>query len=122
MGCAVGERCAGGDPLVDGTATAWGRCVAVRACDVLAPEGVCAPGEGCYIVSPGGETDCRPAGGVPVGAACEGEADCVPGAFCAGLMARACVRICAVGAGACPSGEGMCRAYPYSPPGTGICS
>jgi len=123
--CPVGARCEADARLVDGTSTAWGRCVPVRFCDVLAPERVCEPDEGCYIVSASGETDCRPAGTAPVGAACEAAADCVPGAFCAGLMARVCVRICALGAGgagACPPGEGMCRAYPYSPPGTGVCS
>ncbi len=123
--CPVGARCEAGARLVDGSATAWGRCVPVRPCDVLAPEGRCEPGEGCYVVSPSGATDCRPAGGAPVGAACDAPADCVPGAFCAGLSVRTCVRICALGAGGasgCPSGEGSCRAYPYSPPGTGVCS
>lgn len=123
--CPVGARCEAGARLVDGSATTWGRCVLVRACEVLAPERACEPGEGCYIVSPGGATDCRPAGSVPVGAPCDAPADCVPGAFCAGLMARTCVRICALGgsgATGCPAGEGSCRAYPYSPPGTGVCS
>lgn len=112
--------------LVDGTtAASWGRCVLPRWCDVLLRDTVCDPGEGCYIVSGRGDTDCRAAGTLEVGRACDSENACLPGLFCAGLMARTCVRICALGdggAGICPSGEGSCRAYPYSPAGTGICS
>lgn len=123
--CGLGGRCAATPMLVDGTVTSWGRCVQPRACDVLMRDAVCDPGEGCYITSSSGETDCRPAGTVEVGGACDGESACLPGLFCAGLMARACVRICALGdggAGVCPTAEGSCRAYPYSPAGTGICS
>lgn len=123
--CMLGGHCATSATLVDGTATSWGRCVPPRACDVLRGDAVCDLGEGCYIISSRGETDCRTAGSVDVGGACDGPSACLPGLFCAGLMARTCVRICALGdggAGVCPTSEGSCRAYPYSPAGTGICS
>ncbi len=123
--CGLGGRCASRPVLVGGAVTSWGRCVTTRACEVLRQDLVCDPGEGCYIVSSRGDTDCRAAGTLDVGASCDGEGACLPGLFCAGLMARTCVRICALGdggAGVCPAGEGSCRAYPYSPAGTGICS
>jgi len=122
--CGVSARCASTPTLIDGTVTRWGRCVPTRACDVLGPAS-CDSGDGCYIVSSRGDTDCRAAGTVEVGGTCDGESACLPGLFCAGLMARTCVRICALGdggPGVCPSDEGSCRAYPYSPAGTGICS
>lgn len=123
--CGLGGHCATTTPLIDGTTTVWGRCSPPRPCDPLQRDAICDPGEGCYIVSSRGETDCLAAGTVEIGGACDDGNTCLPGLFCAGLTARTCVRICALGdggAGVCPSAEGTCRAYPYSPTGTGICS
>lgn len=126
-GCGLLGRCSTGARLVDGTRApgGWGRCVEPRVCDVLDPLTGCDPGEACAIVSGSGEVDCRIVGDAGVGEGCASVGDCAPGLFCAGLVERTCRRICALsdaGAGSCPEGEGVCRAYPYSPPGTGICS
>ncbi len=124
--CGAEMRCAGAGTRVDGTSTDWWQCVPPRPCDPLHPEAACEPGEGCYIVSSTGETDCRRAGEAGVGDACEDQNDCAPGLFCGGLVSPTCVRICSLGdAGAavtCPSEEGSCRAYGHSPEGTGICT
>lgn len=122
--CAAPERCVADRALWDGSTTAWGECVAPRACDVLHPREVCDTGDGCYIVSASGETDCRPAGAAVEGADCVEPNDCAPGLFCGGLGRRTCARICAIpqgGGAACPT-PAVCRAYTYSPAGTGICS
>jgi hypothetical protein len=121
------ERCAGTGTLVDGTPTDWWTCVGPRTCDVLEPDATCDPGEGCYIVSSSRDTDCRRAGALDVGDACVMQEDCGPGLFCLiGAPMPTCARICAIGATsgprACPSGEGSCIAYAYSPDGTGICT
>jgi hypothetical protein len=124
--CEAGERCAGPGVLVDGTETAYAWCAAPRPCDVFEPESECEPGEGCYIVAADATTDCRGAGDGETGDPCASQSDCAPGFFCGGLTAMACVRICEIGvssgARACPSSEGMCRAYPHTPVGTGLCT
>ena len=122
--CDGTDRCVGGRALWDGTTTPWGECVAPRACNVLHPGDTCDMGDGCYIVSPDGATDCRPAGSAAEGAECVEPSDCAPGLFCGGLSRRTCARICAIpqgGGASCPAGT-VCRAYTYSPAGTGICS
>lgn len=122
--CAAPERCVPDRALWDGTTSAWGECVAPRACDVLRPRDTCDAGDGCYIVSSSGETDCRPAGTAVEGADCVEPNDCAPGLFCGGLSHRTCARICAIpqgGGAGCPMMT-VCRAYTYSPAGTGICS
>ena len=122
--CEGESTCRGSGLLVDGTDSGWLRCT--RSCRPLAPADACEPGEGCYIVTSTGGTDCRSAGTAEVGDPCVEQSDCASGLFCAGLSSPTCVRICSLGdAGAgttCPSGEGNCRAYSHSPPGTGLCT
>ncbi len=124
--CEGGERCGGRGTLVDGTETSFSWCVTPRPCNVFEPASTCEATEGCYIVSPEGDTDCRAAGDGEAGAACASQSDCAPGFFCGGLTASACVRICELGSGtgprSCPAGEGTCRAYPHTPAGTGLCT
>ncbi len=123
--CGTGEQCAGTGMLVDGVDTPWGRCLASRSCDVLHPAETCEPGEGCYIVSATGDTECLRAGSADVGGACTAQNDCAAGLFCGGLTHMACLRICSLadaGAAPCPPTEGDCRAYVHSPAGTGLCT
>jgi hypothetical protein len=124
--CPTDERCTGSGILVDGTETEWWSCVGTRTCDVLQPMDACERGEGCYIVSPEGDTDCLRAGAGEAGADCVDQNDCAAGYFCAGVTGGTCARICEIGAStgprACPDGEGNCQAYPYSPEGTGVCT
>ncbi len=124
--CPEGQRCSGAGILVDGTETEWWSCVGPRMCDVLDPMEACERGEGCYIVSPEGDTDCLRAGSGEAGASCVEQNDCAGGYFCAGVTDGTCARICEIGSTsgprACPDGEGNCQAYPYSPPGTGVCT
>ena len=125
--CGSLERCAGVGTLVDDTPTEWWSCVPPRPCDVLYPDAVCEPLEACYIVTPGGETDCRRAGLADVGAACARQEDCDGGLFClVNAPAPVCARICDVtatgGANACRLGEGSCLVYGHSPAGTGVCT
>lgn len=114
------ERCGGSGVLVDGTPTAWGRCVSRRMCDVFAPEEVCAPREGCYIDEEALRTGCRLAGAAEIGDRCEVPEDCAPGLHCSGLT-RHCIRICRLEASDCAPGE-RCVAQAHSPPGTGFCA
>ena len=83
-------------------------------------------GEGCYIVSPEGDTDCLRGGAGESGAACVEQNDCAAGYHCGGVTDLTCARICEIGAtsgeGACPPTEGNCQAYPYSPDGSGVCT
>src|SRR5690606_29398114 len=118
--CVDGAVCGGSGVLVDGTATSWGRCSPPQPCDVLDPVASCGDREGCYIVDRAGTTECRVAGSADIGEVCSAQNDCRPGAFC-GLGGR-CVRICRLGAGDCPAGEGRCVAQVHSPPGTGFCT
>ena len=124
--CDGETSCNGPGVLVDGTDSEWWSCVPARACQPLAAGEACEPGEGCYIVSSTGDTDCRRAGAADVGDSCAEQSDCAPGLFCAGLSSPTCVRICSLGdagtGATCPSGEGSCRAYSHSPPGTGLCT
>jgi hypothetical protein len=122
--CGPVAHCGGPAVLVSGDTSVWGRCVPPRSCDVLTGLS-CDPGEGCYIVSDRADTDCRAAGAGAAGAACSQPNDCAPGFVCTGLGTSRCVRMCGLGdAGtpACSSHEGVCQAYPYSPPGTGVCT
>ncbi|UJR81638.1 Hypothetical protein I5071_36980 [Sandaracinus amylolyticus] len=108
--------------LVTGVPTQWGRCGALRTCDVLAPERDCAPGEGCYIETDPARTVCRWAGEGDVGDPCLEARDCGPGFFCGGVPSRTCVRVCRVDdPTSCPLEEGRCVAQAYSPPGSGVC-
>jgi hypothetical protein len=124
--CEGETTCNGPGVLVDGNDSEWASCIGPRACQPLAPGETCEPGEGCYIVSSTGDTDCRRAGAADVGDPCAEQSDCAPGLFCAGLSSPTCVRICSLGdagtGATCPSGEGNCRAYSHSPPGTGLCT
>lgn len=122
--CDSGETCGGSNELVDGSQTNFGRCLAHRNCDVLDAFRRCESGEGCYIVSPEGETQCLRGGGATTGERCEAQEDCAPSYFCAGLAARTCVRICAIKNDSlpCPVDEGACVAYAHSPAGTGLCT
>jgi hypothetical protein len=120
------ERCTGSGSLVDGTETEWWSCVGPRTCDVLDASDDCEAGEGCYIVTPAGETDCLRAGEGEGGSDCVNQNDCTAGYFCAGVTGGTCSRICEIGAtsgeGSCRPGEGNCQAYPYSPAGSGVCT
>jgi hypothetical protein len=108
--------------LASGITTSWGRCSAVRPCDVLAPEVACASGEGCYVESERMRSVCRRAGTGEVGATCERQTDCAAGLFCGGIPTSTCVRICRLDEpGSCPDEEGRCVAQAYSPPGSGVC-
>ena len=123
--CGLGMRCAGTLVLVDGTTTDWWHCVGPRPCNVIDPSATCETGEGCYIVSPSGETDCRRVGTAQVGESCVEQTDCAGGLFCAGLATRICVRICSLrdaGGAPCPSSEGTCRRQAFSPDATGLCT
>jgi len=120
-----GTACTGTGVLVDGTDSTWAHCALPRACNVLAPEEACEIGEGCYIVSATGGTDCQRAGTRGVGDLCVEQNDCAPGLSCNGITRRECARICALGDAEgpmCAPGEGECRAYSHSPDGTGICT
>ena len=122
--CDADQRCGGTGVLVDGSSSAFRRCVGPRPCDVFTPDLVCDRGEGCYIVDAEGTTDCRVAGTASAGEACVDQNDCAPGFACSGLVAPSCVRICSLRPDGvpCPTGEGMCVAHAQSPPGTGLCS
>ncbi len=119
-----GERCGGSGILVDGTQTQWRACIKRRDCDVLDAAAMCDDGEGCYVVSSAGLTDCLPEGVVAVGEPCAVRNDCEPGALCLGLADRTCRRVCELSDGifACPEDEGTCEQYAYSPAGTGVCT
>jgi len=124
--CGDDQRCTGTGILVDGIETDWWSCVGTRVCDVLDPADMCERGEGCYIVSPEGDTDCLRGGAGESGAACVEQNDCAAGYHCGGVTDLTCARICEIGAtsgeGACPPTEGNCQAYPYSPDGSGVCT
>lgn len=122
--CGVGTaRCEAPSMLVGGGMSMWGRCDEPHACDVLRND-ECDPGEGCYIVSGSGGTDCRPAGATPVSETCVESNDCAPGLVCAGVGVKKCARICSLAAvDACAEiADTECRSYAYSPEGTGVCS
>ena len=121
--CALGQECVGAGVLDDGSDSGWWRCSPPRSCDLLDAES-CAPGEGCYIVSESGETDCRRSGEGDVGEACDSQNDCAPGLFCGGLTGTTCVRICRIRANSpdCSAAEGECVAYPHTPAGSGLCT
>lgn len=121
--CGPGERCATVAVLADGTPAGWGVCTGRRPCDPFAPEATCEPGEGCYVVSGDGRTDCRAAGIAQVGERCDRQRDCVPGAFCggAGVPGR-CVALCALGGEpSCPASLRCAASPPTTPEGVGIC-
>lgn len=123
--CGEGLACRGSGVLVDGTDTVWARCLAPEPCDVLDSAASCAPGEGCYIVTPEADTECRYAGLADVGESCAEQNDCVAGLFCAGLIEPTCVRICGLGSDGrpvCPGTEGDCVAHAQSPDGSGLCT
>lgn len=123
--CAEGMACLGSGVLVDGTETLWARCTPPEPCDVLDYVDSCAPGEGCYIVTPEADTECRGAGVAEAGQPCAEQNDCVAGLFCAGLTEPTCVRICGLGAEGrpvCPLSEGDCVAHAQSPEGSGLCT
>ncbi len=120
--CRLGTSCVGIATTADGTPTAFGRCVASRTCAVFGDD--CEPGEACYIVSGTGATDCRIAGDFGDGDLCNGPNSCQPGLVCAGITDRTCARLCTLsdgGGNACEAGF-ECRAYAYTPPGTGVCT
>jgi len=116
----VAGRCGGDGVLVDGTVTAFGRCLPPRRCDVLAPELTCEAREGCYVVDALGTTECRLAGVRGLNDSCVLPEDCAPGLFCGGLGARTCLRICAIDTPRCEAGQ-RCVAQSYSPAGSGVC-
>lgn len=118
--CGASARCGGDGVLVDGTATAWGRCVLPRTCDVLMPELTCETREGCYVIDGAGATECRLAGAALAGELCAVAEDCAAGLFCGGLGERTCLRICSIAMPRCAATE-RCIAQTYSPEGTGIC-
>jgi hypothetical protein len=123
--CPGEDRCTGTGVLVDNTPTDWRSCVTARECNVLSPTDACDPGEGCYVVTPTGGTDCLSAGRVAAGAACRGVNECEPGFFCAGPTGEStCVRLCdpSHGAAACPESEGTCRRWGHIPDNAGLCS
>lgn len=117
----VEGRCAGDGILVDGTATAFGRCAPPRRCDVLAPELTCEAREGCYVVDATGTTECRIAGTRDAGETCMVPEDCATGLFCGGLGPRTCLRICAIDMPRACEADERCVAQSYSPAGSGIC-
>ncbi len=119
--CEGTARCGGDGTLVDGTATAWGRCVVPRTCSVLSPELTCEAREGCYIVDGVGGTECRIAGTAEAGEACTVPEDCAAGLFCGGLATRTCLRVCSLTMTRACSSDERCVAQTYSPEGTGIC-
>lgn len=125
MDCPSTQRCRGDGRLVDGTTSAWGRCLLPVSCDLGHPERACVTREGCYIVDGMGTTECLIAGAAATGAACTGVADCAPGHVCTGLTTRTCVAICLLPSTAphqgCMDTE-HCEAQAYSPAGTGICT
>lgn len=121
--CARGTQCVGGGMVADGWASSFSHCSVSESCDVLS-RSACASGEGCYIVSETGETECRRAGFGGVGEACVVQQDCIPGLFCGGVRTRTCQRICELEAGgaACPQDEGVCVSYSHTPAGSGLCT
>ena len=121
--CAVGSSCGGSGVLVDGTETRWGRCLAIRSCNVLRPGEVCEPREGCYLIDGSRMTECRVAGAGGAGDGCEAQEDCQAGFFCGGIAAaRRCVRLCSVVDDTCPATEGRCIAQSHTPDGVGLCT
>lgn len=126
--CAPTERCGDAHRLLGGASTGgWSYCIARRACDVLNPTVLCTMNEeGCYVISASGETDCLRAGELPEGRPCIAPNDCAPEHVCTGVERRTCRRICSLAdAGVsrqCPRTTDTCRAYPYSPAGSGVCS
>ena len=122
-GCALGQECVGAGVLTDGADSGWWRCAPPRSCELFEPD-ACSPGEGCYIVSESGDTDCRRAGQGGVGDACAAQNDCAPGLFCGGVSGSTCVRICRLRANSpdCPDREGECVAYPHTPDRAGLCT
>lgn len=124
MACAVGSRCGGSGVLVDGTETGWGRCLALRSCDVLRPD-ACEPREGCYLIEAGTrtQTECRVAGVAGAGELCVEQQECADGFFCGGVGSTTrCVRFCDVAADRCPTEEGRCVAGAHLPDGVGLCT
>ncbi len=122
-GCAVGSRCGGAGVLVDGTVTLWGRCLAVRSCDLLRPAATCEAREACYLLDSTRLTECRIAGVGGAGDACDVQEDCQAGFFCGGIAgARRCVRICSIREDNCPIEEGRCVAQAHTPDGVGLCT
>ncbi|MEM7446904.1 MAG: hypothetical protein AAF355_01530 [Myxococcota bacterium] len=125
--CTGDQFCLRNAALADGFDTSWGRCAPSRACDVLAPSEVCDAGEGCFIVSGDGDSECLSAGNADVGEGCVHQNDCRSGLSCVGVDEFVCVRICDLDAEqgqshSCPAGEGQCVAYSQSPVGTGLCT
>ena len=120
--CEPGFRCEVG-PTVEGDQGSWGRCVETTECDLLAPHDACAEGEGCYVISGDGATDCMIAGVLPVGADCEFVGDCEPGSLCTGRVEPTCVPLCNLeGFDICSEGE-RCRGYAHTQPsGAGLCT
>lgn len=117
-------RCEAPSTLVGSGTSMWGRCVpAPRPCDVLAQD-MCDPGEGCYIVSGIGETDCRPVGHIALGETCVNNNDCATELVCTGVGTKKCAQICDMAVStSCDSLPGtVCRTYAYSPAGTGVCT
>lgn len=119
--CGDVARCGGDGVLVDGTETSWGRCVLPRPCDLLAAELTCEAREGCYVVDPGGTTECRLAGSAGAGDACVVPEDCASGLFCGGIGERTCLRVCSIASPRTCTGDERCVAQTYSPEGTGVC-
>jgi len=74
-------------------------------CNVLTQD--CTNGEGCYIISQAGATDCSPSNGIATGQSCRFLNDCQPGNICAGgAGAGKCSKFCdtAVTPSTCPEG------------------
>lgn len=119
--CSGVSLCGGERTLVDGTATSFGRCVNPQTCSLL-DSASCHAGEGCYVLSADGATECRTAGTIAEGQTCDTASSCAPGLLCVGLDQRVCVRVCAIADGDadCATGE-RCQRQAYTPYDAGVC-
>ncbi len=120
---------AGDDAFVEPPCPDAGTSARLYRCDPFSQRG-CGPGEACYPFIEytmdrcdrerfGAE--CRPAGAVPVGSACDGSQPCVPGASCFATGAGTrCLRLCRLDGTAptCPRGA-VCE--PTDNPDLGAC-
>jgi hypothetical protein len=100
-----------------------------EACDPFGPAR-CSPGTtlpyptfGCYLLAGGDSPDlrtCACAGSIPIGAPCQYQYDCAPGAECVLFRTLACRRVCKitlpygtpVELGGCPADTPICTPFP----------
>jgi hypothetical protein len=119
----------GDDAFVEDPCPEAGMSVREYRCDPFSQAG-CDPGDGCYpritytmdrCARERFGAECRPAGGIAVGAACGGAEPCVPGASCfATGSGTRCLRLCRLDGAppTCPRGA-VCE--PTDNPDIGAC-